>query len=63
MKLWYFFISVGFLAISATSFFVSFSLWESARRVSTIESKPKRVALWAGVGVVFLVLAVFVLTL
>lgn len=63
MKLWYFVISVGFLAVSAISFFASFSMWESARRVSTIQSNPKRVALWAGVGVMFLVLAVFVLTL
>lgn len=63
MELWYFLISVGTLAVSATSFFVSFSMWESARRVSTIQSKPKLVALWAGIGVMFLGAAVFVLTL
>lgn len=54
MRLWYFLMGTGAMAISGLFFFASFAMWDSGRRDASYSPRPKLVALTAGAGVAFL---------
>ncbi|MEU2281204.1 hypothetical protein ABZ614_04380 [Streptomyces sp. NPDC013178] len=63
MRLWYFFMGTGAMAIAGLFFFASFALWHSGRYDGGGSPRPMLVVLNAAAGLAFLGLCVWLYSL
>lgn len=63
MRLWYFFMGTGAMAVSGIFVFASFAMWHSGRYDASYSPRPVLAALTAGAGVTFMGLCVWLLSL